>query len=101
MGFPPAGPAEMSSDTTLEGVEDTSGELRCRDASCQKGGRRSIERQAQGLRGRYLTLPSRKCPAGGQCLQLRSRSHSALQWRRRLASTNRRVETLRQWRRLL
>src|SRR5580704_12310329 len=49
---------EASFDTTLVGVGDNSTELRYRDASCQKGGRRSTEHQARGLQGRYLPLPS-------------------------------------------
>src|SRR5579863_2555575 len=59
MEFRRARSEEVSFDTTLVGVGDNSTELRYRDASCQKGARRSTERQARGLRGRYLTLPSR------------------------------------------
>jgi hypothetical protein len=55
----PARSAEMSPDTFLERVGDNSRELKYRDASCQKGGRRSTERQVPGMRWRYLALPAR------------------------------------------
>jgi hypothetical protein len=45
MEFPATRSEEVSFDTTLVGVGDNSGELKYRDASCQKGGRRSTERQ--------------------------------------------------------
>src|SRR5579864_1773019 len=42
-------PAEREGDTTLEGVEGNSEALKYRDASCRKGGHRSIERQVPEL----------------------------------------------------
>jgi len=41
--------AEREGDTTLEGVEGNSEALKYRDASCRKGGHRSIERRVPEL----------------------------------------------------
>ncbi len=65
MGCSTACPVEMDGGTTLEGVGDNPGAVRYRDASDQKGERRSTNPPVQGPRGRSPLLPTGWCFAAG------------------------------------